>query len=277
MQKDSVFLLIATLVATAVSFGSIEKLVEDWRTIPAYSHGFLVPFVVILLVYLDRERLGKIPVRPSRLGVLLVAAGALLLFLGTLSGLDFLRQISIVFLAGGLVGGFWGTAMLSALRFPLLYGLFMIPLPTLVINALSLPLQRVAARGASQILSRLDVPVFREGNIIHLPHLSLGVVQACSGISSLVSLLAISVLLAKLLDLRGAVAWAFALSAIPVAVVANMSRIAMTGLLGSFVDPGLAEGFFHLFSGWVIFLFAFAVLMVEIKAIRLLKGVPRVL
>ncbi|MHB8368820.1 MAG: exosortase [Leptospirales bacterium] len=276
MRKDSFFLLFSVLVAVAVSFGNIEKLVDDWRTIPSYSHGFLIPFVVIFLVYLDRERLRRLPVVPSLWGVVCVGAGTALLVIGSLSGLDFLRQISIVFLAGGLVAGFWGTAMLSALRFPLLYSLFMVPLPYIVYNAMAFPLQMLAARGAAQILNHLDVPVFREGNIIHLPHISLGVVQACSGIQSLVSLLAISVLLTKILDLHGAIAWFFALSAVPVAVVANMSRIAMTGLLGSFLDPALAEGFFHLFSGWMVFMFAFVVLIVEIKAIRLMKGLIRV-
>lgn len=276
MRKDSFFLLFSVLVAVAVSFGNIEKLVDDWRTIPSYSHGFLIPFVVIFLVYLDRERLRRLPVVPSLWGVVCVGAGTALLVIGSLSGLDFLRQISIVFLAGGLVAGFWGTAMLSALRFPLLYSLFMVPLPYIVYNAMAFPLQMLAARGAAQILNHLDVPVFREGNIIHLPHISLGVVQACSGIQSLVSLLAISVLLTKILDLHGAIAWFFALSAVPVAVVANMSRIAMTGLLGSFLDPALAEGFFHLFSGWMVFMFAFVVLIVELKAIRLMKGLIRV-
>jgi len=276
MPSDRLFLLVAVLVATVLSWGNIEKLVDDWRTLPAYSHGFLVPFVVIFLVYLDRERLRNVPVEPSRWGVAGVLGGAIFLVLGTLSGLDFLRQISILFLAGGLVAGFWGMRMLSALRFPLLYLLFMIPLPYILYNAIAFPLQMMAAKGASGILNGIDIPVFREGNIIHLPHISLGVVQACSGIQSLVSLLAISVLLMKILGLRGWTGAFFALSAVPVAVLANMFRIAATGVLGSFVNPALAEGFFHEFSGWVVFLFAFLVLMVEVRLIRRFERSPRV-
>lgn len=276
MSIDRIFLLVAVLVATVLSWGNILKLVDDWSTIPAYSHGFLVPFVVIFLVYLDRGRLKTIPIEPSRWGVAGVGGGSVLLVMGTLSGLDFLRQISILFLSGGLVAAFWGMRMLSALRFPLLYLLFMIPLPYILYTALAFPLQLMAARGASGILNGIDIPVFREGNIIHLPHISLGVVQACSGIQSLVSLLAISVLLMKLLDLRGWTGPLFALSAIPVAVVANMFRIAGTGILGSFVNPALAEGFFHEFSGWVVFLFAILVLMVEVRLIRRIKRSLRV-
>lgn len=276
MQIDRLLLLIAVLVATALSWSNIKKLIDDWSTIPSYSHGFLVPLVVIFLVYIDRKRLEKIPVEPSPWGLVLLFGGAIFLVLGTFSGLDFLRQISILFLVAGLVSAFWGMKILSAIRFPILYLLFMIPLPYILYNAIAFPLQMLAARGASAILNGVDIPVFREGNIIHLPHISLGVVQACSGIQSLVSLLAISVLLMKVLDLKGWTGLFFALSAIPVAVIANMFRIAATGVLGSFVNPALAEGFFHLFSGWVVFLFAFLVLMIEVKFIRLLERSPSV-
>lgn len=276
MQIDRLLLLIAVLVATALSWSNIKKLIDDWSTIPSYSHGFLVPIVVIFLVYIDRKRLEKIPVEPSPWGLVLLFGGAIFLVLGTFSGLDFLRQISILFLVAGLVSAFWGMKILSAIRFPILYLLFMIPLPYILYNAIAFPLQMLAARGASAILNGVDIPVFREGNIIHLPHISLGVVQACSGIQSLVSLLAISVLLMKVLDLKGWTGLFFALSAIPVAVIANMFRIAATGVLGSFVNPALAEGFFHLFSGWVVFLFAFLVLMIEVKFIRLLERSPSV-
>lgn len=276
MQIDRLLLLIAVLVATALSWSNIKKLIDDWSTIPSYSHGFLVPLVVIFLVYIDRKRLEKIPAEPSPWGLVLLFGGAIFLVLGTFSGLDFLRQISILFLVAGLVSAFWGMKILSAIRFPILYLLFMIPLPYILYNAIAFPLQMLAARGASAILNGVDIPVFREGNIIHLPHISLGVVQACSGIQSLVSLLAISVLLMKVLDLKGWTGLFFALSAIPVAVIANMFRIAATGVLGSFVNPALAEGFFHLFSGWVVFLFAFLVLMIEVKFIRLLERSPSV-
>ncbi|MHB8543828.1 MAG: archaeosortase/exosortase family protein, partial [Leptospirales bacterium] len=125
------------------------------------------------------------------------------------------------------------------------------------------------------ILTGIQIPVYREGNVINLPHISLGVVQACSGIQSIVSLLAISVLLKKLGHLTGVTGLLFTLSAIPIAVVANMMRIAGAGVLGS-LNPDLAEGFFHLFSGWVVFVFALLTLILEIRILRRFVSVPHV-
>lgn len=271
MTGDRLVLFIAVGSAILLSWTNILKLIDDWNSLPSYSHGFLVPFVALFLAYLDKDRLIAIRDTPSPWGLVLTSAGVFFLLLGTWSGLDFIRQISILLLIAGIVAGYRGLKTLNALRFPILYLLFMIPLPFIVFNAIALPLQVLASKGAAAILAGIQIPVFREGTIIHLPHISLNVEEACSGIQSLVSLLAISFLLKKLGNLTGMTGILFALSAIPIAIVANMLRIAGTGILGSFVNPRLAEGFFHLFSGWVVFLFAFLVLFIEIKAIGLVR------
>jgi exosortase len=271
MTGEKIALLVASVTVLVLSWSNILKLVDDWNSLPSYSHGFLVPFVAILLVYLDKNKLSRIQDQPSSWGIFFISIGVVCLLIGTWSGLDFIRQISILFLISGIISGYWGLKTLKALRFPILYLIFMIPLPFIVFNSIAFPLQILAAEGATNILNGIQIPVFREGTIIHLPHISLGVEEACSGIQSLVSLLAISVLMKKLGHLEGITGFLFALSAIPIAILANMMRIAGTGILGSFVNPHLAEGFFHLFSGWVVFLFAFMALFLEIKAIRLLK------
>ena len=276
LSRDRLFFYLAAGGALLFSWDNFRKLADDWLTLPAYSHGILVPLVFVLLVYLDRDRLPAHGDTPSPWGLLLVAAGVLCLVAGRLSGLFYVEQVSILFLISGLVAGYWGRKTLVRLRFPILYLLFMIPLPYIFFNALAVPLQGIAAKGASAVLSGIGIPVFREGNIIHLPHISLGVVKACSGIQSLVSLLAISVLVARLSGTGGFPGVLLALSAVPVAVFANMLRIAGVGILGSW-NPKLAEGFFHLFSGWVVFLFAFLVLMGLARLIQTFrKGVPHV-
>ncbi|MHB1605940.1 MAG: exosortase [Leptospirales bacterium] len=275
MSLDRLALFICAGAAILLSWHNILKLADDWQTLPAYSHGILVPFVVLLLIYLDRENLSRLSDTPSSWGIVWTGTGIVFLLVGTWSGLDFIRQLSILFLVSGVVSGYWGIATLKALRFPILYLLFMIPLPYIVFNAIALPLQHIAAQGASAILTGIQIPVYREGNVINLPHISLGVVQACSGIQSIVSLLAISVLLKKLGHLTGVTGLLFTLSAIPIAVVANMMRIAGAGVLGS-LNPDLAEGFFHLFSGWVVFVFALLTLILEIRILRRFVSVPHV-
>ncbi|MHB8422747.1 MAG: exosortase [Leptospirales bacterium] len=275
MHTDRIAFLVTVFFAILLSWHNIAKLWDDWMTLPAYSHGILVPFVFFLLVYMDRDRFKDLRDTPSFWGVVLIGAGILFLVTGTWSGLYFIQQTSLLFLVAGIVAGYWGLKTLKAMRFPIFYLLFMIPLPYIVFNAIALPLQMMAAKGSAHLLEMIQIPVYREGNIINLPHISLGIVKACSGIQSLVSLLAISVLLTKLGNLTGLPALFFTLSAIPIAVVANMIRIAGAGILGS-VNPNMAEGFFHLFSGWVVFLFAFFSLIVEIRFLQRFRRVTDV-
>lgn len=271
LDRSALFLGIG--LALILSWNNIFKLINDWETIPAYSHGFIIPFVSIWIIYLKRRQLAQIKDQPSVLGIGILGIGILCLLFGTWSGLDFLRQISIIFIIGGIIVSFRGFPVLWYLRFPLFYLLFMIPLPAIFFNAIALPLQMIASRGASGLLSLLGIPVFREGNIITMPHFTMQVVQACSGIQSIVSLLAISVLLGYLGKIRGIAGYFFVLSALPIAVFANMIRIAGSGVLGS-INPAMAEGFFHLFSGWIVFLFAFASLAFEIKLLGRFREGP---
>ena len=275
MRPDKIVFGVAVTAAVLLSWQNFRKLWDDWMTLPAYSHGVLVPFVFALLIYLERDRLRNLDDTPSLWGVFLIGAGVLLLATGTVSGLYFIQQVSLLFLVAGIVAGYWGLRTLIATRFPILYLLFMIPLPYLIFNAIALPLQMMAAKGSAHLLEMLQIPVYREGNIINLPHISLGVVKACSGIQSLVSLLAIAVLLAKIGNLKTFPATLFILSAVPIAVVANMIRIAGAGVLGS-MNPDLAEGFFHMFSGWVVFLFAFLSMVFEIRLLQRFRRAPDV-
>lgn len=275
MRADKVVFIVTAFSAILLSWKNFTKLWDDWMTLPAYSHGILVPFVFALLLYLERQRLKNLEDSPSVWGIFLIGAGVLCLAVGTVSGLYFIQQVSILFLVAGIVAGYWGIKTLNATRFPILYLMFMIPLPYLVFNAIALPLQMVAAKGSAHLLEMLQIPVYREGNIINLPHISLGVVKACSGIQSLVSLLAIAVLLTKIGNLKGLPALLFILSSVPIAVFANMVRIAGAGILGS-MNPELAEGFFHMFSGWVVFLFAFLSMIFEIRLLQRFRSVTDV-
>jgi exosortase len=168
----------------------------------------------------------------------------------------------------GLVLFHLGGAWLRALAFPLGFLFFMIPLPATVFYAVAFPLQYVAAQNAVWALDLIGVPVLRDGNVIHLSQVTLGVTEACSGIRSLMSLLALAVAWGYL-TLGGpwAIA-ALAASAVPITIAANAGRVVTTGLVAQWFGPWYAQGFFHSFSGWLIFVFAFASLFVVHALVR---------
>lgn len=261
--RERLLLIIALCAFFIVITGVLGQLMEVWRTDPAYSHGFLIPVLSAYLVWRRRDFLTKLEDSPSVAGPLIVLVGALSFVLGQVSGLNFLKEVSILFFVSGLIASWKGIRTLKAVQFPVLFLIFMIPLPFIIFNAISFRLQVMAAQSASAILDWLNIPAYRDGNVIILPHISLDVEKACSGIQSLISLLAISVLLTYLMNFRGWKAWAFSLSAIPIAVMTNIIRITGTGILSHHWGPAPAQGFLHAFSGWVLFLVALLTLWVE--------------
>jgi exosortase len=147
------------------------------------------------------------------------------------------------------------------LGFPLAFLLLMIPLPAIIFNQIAFPLQLLASRVGEHTLSSLEIPVLREGNLLILATTTLEVAEACSGIRSLVSLLALGIMFGYFSDSRQWVRVAIAFSTIPVAIIANGFRVAGTGIAAHQFGPEAAEGFFHTFSGWLVFIAAFAMML----------------
>lgn len=251
-QRWMPFGLIA--VALVVLYHRVAvKLVYDWYTIPDYSHGFLVPLFSIFLLWDKRKTLRDTPIRQSWAGVPLVVFGLAVLVLGVY-GVDlFTARVSFIFLMSGLVWTLLGSQMLRELRFPLLVLLLAIPFPAIIFNQITFPLQLFASRIASMILPMLGVPVLLEGNVIELPVMKLEVAEACSGIRSLMSLFTLAVFYGYFLERSTKRRVLLALASIPIAVAANVVRIVGTGLCVQYWDPAKALGFFHEFSGWVMF------------------------
>ena len=244
------------------------KLVYDWYTIPDYSHGFLVPFFAIFLLWDKRKVLRQTPVRQSWSGIFLVVASIAILILG-IYGVDlFTARISFVFLLAGLIWTLFGWEMLRELRFPLLVLILAIPFPTILFNKITFPLQLFASRIASDILPVLGVPVLLEGNVIQLPVMKLEVAEACSGIRSLMSLFTLAVFYGYFLERTTRRRVLLALASIPIAVAANVLRIVGTGLCVQYWDPVKALGFFHEFSGWVMFVISLGCLYLIHRLMR---------
>lgn len=246
------WLLLLALIF-AMYWGVAVKLVYDWYSNPDFSHGFLVPLFSAYLIWTKRDVLRRTPVRQSWAGVWLVILAMVTLFLGVYGAELFLSRISLVMLLAGLVWTMAGRQMLRELRFPLLVLLLAIPLPAVVYNQITFPLQIFASKLASAALPLFGVPVMRDGNVIQLPSMQLEVAEACSGIRSLMSLFTAAVFYGYFLEPNPRRRVILALASIPIAVLANGARILGTGLGVQYWDPEKALGFFHEFSGWLIF------------------------
>jgi exosortase len=257
-----------TILLGFLYYRIVPQLISEWWTNPNFSHGFLVPLFSAFVIWHNRKQLKALPVDPSWLGLVVVAGALAVLVVGQLGAEFFLSRTSLLFLLAGLVIYFLGWKHFRATLFPWGFLIFMIPIPVIIFNQIAFPLQFMAARMAADLLSVIGIPVLRDGNIIQLPTLSLEVAEACSGIRSLMSLGALAVIYGYFLENRNLPRVLLALSAVPIAVVANALRIVGTGLLGYYWSPDKAEGFFHEFSGWVIFVISLGLLLLTHGALR---------
>ncbi len=245
-------LLVFFFALILLYFPVLKGLVYDWWHDPNYSHGFLLPLFSGYLIWVKKEELSTLPFRGSWWGMLLVAAGLILLLLGWVAGEQFTQRFSfLVVLYGGLVF-LLGWPVARKLFFPVWLLTLAIPIPYVIYNSLTFPLKLFASKVATSLLQLIGLSVYRDGNIIILPNMVLEVVDACSGIRSLISLLAISAILAYFTrsNLWKAV---LILASIPVAIGVNVLRVFITGVLSYHLGPKAAEGFFHTFSGFLVF------------------------
>jgi len=235
-------------------------LVGQWWQNPNFSHGFFVPLFSGVVVWQERDRLARYPLRPSWTGLALVIMAMCTLVVGQLGAELFLSRSSLLLLLAGIIVLFGGWAYFRTLLFPWAFLILMIPIPTIVFNQVTFPLQLLASRVASLTLPVLGVPVLREGNVINLAAMPLEVAEACSGIRSLMSLVALAIIYGYLMEKRLWVRWVLALASVPIAVAANSVRIIGTGLLVQYWNPDKAEGYFHASWGWIIFVISLVML-----------------
>ena len=264
----------------------LSKLGHDWWTDENYSHGLLIPFIIGYIVWTEREHFTRSEARPGTvLGGGLVLLALLMLFAGTAGAELFMQRISLVVMLAGIVIFFWGHQVLSLLWVPLGLLILAIPIPAIIFNKVAFPLQIFASRFAVWSMSLWGIPVLRQGNVIELlprgarETRKLEVVEACSGIRSLMTLLTLAVVFAyftypKSTDdddkpkggfsrLKSYAFWRSAIiviSAIPIAILTNALRVSGTGVLSHYYGTEVADGFFHSFSGWVIYIAAFLML-----------------
>jgi exosortase len=246
----------------ALSYAPVlAQLVRQWENDPDMSHGFFVPAVFALIIWQRREELAAIKPRPNWWGLALVLYGAVQLCIATLGAELFLQRTALVITIFGIVLMLGGPILLRKMLFPLFLLFFMVPIPAVLYNQVTFPLQLLASRLAGEGLSWLGVPVLRDGNILELPEQRLSVVEACSGIRSLLTLAFLSLVYGHFFEKRNLVRLLLFLATAPIAIIANAGRVALTGIISEW-RPDLAEGFFHNVQGWVVFMGALGMMIV---------------
>jgi exosortase len=283
---------IVIIAALGFVYASVlVKLGRDWWEDENYSHGLLVPFIVGYILWSERDRLRRTLARPGLWwGGVAVVSALLMLWAGTAGAELFTQRMSLVLMLAGIVVYFWGFRLLRLVAVPLALFILAIPIPTIIFNKIAFPLQLFASRCAVWAMRLFDIPVLRQGNIIELMPLNattpkrLEVVEACSGIRSLMTLVTLAVVFAYFTHpksgggegggpgsrsrsiagtLKSYGFWRSAilvLSAVPIAILTNALRVSGTGVLAHYYGTRVADGFFHSFSGWVVYIAAFLLL-----------------
>jgi exosortase len=234
----------------------IKDLVLQWWSDADYGHGFFVPLFSGYILWRERDRWTKTEIKPSNFGFVVMLGAIALLLLGSLGAEFFTSRFSLLVLLAGMILFLAGWKMLRAVSFSLCYLMWMIPIPVIIYNQITFPLQLIASRLATAWLEFAQVPVLRDGNILIMSNYSLEVVEACSGIRSLMTLMALAVAYGYLVSPRRWVRYALAAFMVPVAIGTNAVRIMGAAIVARHFGPAAAEGFLHKFSGWVIFLVA---------------------
>jgi exosortase len=244
----------------AAYFPILKSLVLQWSTDEDVGHGFLVPLVAGYIAWQRRDTLAALPLKPAWWGLALLAWGALQAWVGMLGAELFLQRSAVLISLVGLLLVLGGTPLVRALLFPLLLLPFMIPIPAVIYNQITFPLQLFASRVAEFVLELIGIPVLRDGNILELASQKLSVAEACSGIRSLLSLTFLALVYGYFFEKRVWMRWVLFIATIPIAIIANAGRVTITGILSE-IDTSLAGGFFHSLEGWIIFLIALAMLI----------------
>lgn len=258
------WIYIAAAALTAGLFWPIlPALVQAWMEDPESSHCFLIPIVSGYLIWSKRDVLAKTETGSSLWGLAATLGGVLLYLLSLVGGIEVAQRVSLVTVINGLVLYNFGYAFYRQIMFPMLFLFLMIPIPTTLVGMISFPLQIFATTASKNVLLNLGVPVIQMGNILHTPKGSLEVVEACSGIRSLVSFFTLSLFFGYWTGSRMLTRSILVVSTVPIALAANVLRITFSGWIGFAYSMKLARGFMHDVSGFLVFAFGLVVFLAE--------------
>lgn len=254
------FITLLVLIA-AVYHQIVYRMGLQWFNDENYSHGFLVPIIAAYFFYQKRHEIFQTEARPSILGAYALGLWAIMFILGSYASEYFVMRSSLIVLFGALTLFYFGAEVLKRMALPIGYLFLMVPIPYIIYDSFAFPLKLFVTKVSVIALKLMGIVVLREGNIIMFPNIVLEVADACSGMRSIMSLLALSVAVAFVGNFSTARKWIIVASAIPIAIITNAGRVIVTGVLSQFFGAAAAEGFFHEFAGLAVFVFAMAMLI----------------
>jgi len=257
-------LALCVLLVLGAFAASLMNLVQVWMDSEEYGHGVIVPIISLYMYWLNREKISGQTVQPSWLALPLAVAGGLLHLLGVMADVDVAAYYGLLLSLAALPMAAGGWRLLNQAWYPLLLVLFVIPLPYLLSTLLTARMQLVSSDIGVAFIRLFGLPVMQDGNVLYMGDFSMLVEEACSGLRYMYPLVSIALIVAYFY--RGPV-WQkllIVLSTIPITIGMNSLRIAVTGLIIRYWGSQAAEGFLHSFEGWIVFMLAFALLMLEI-------------
>jgi exosortase len=262
-QKQLLFTFFLAVLAALVTiyYPIFIGLAQDWSTNDNYSHGFFIPLISGYMVFSMKDALQQRPISGTTWGLLLLILGLSQLYLAKVGSEYFFQRTSLIPVLLGICLFVFGVSVTRKLLLPIFYLLFMIPLPAIIWNKIAFPMQLFSSAITEEIVRLLGIPIFREGNVLHLAQTTLEVVDACSGLRSLTTMFALAAALACFSNLVRWKKWLLFILAAPVAISANMVRLTATAVLASVYGEKVAQGFLHEFSGLFTFTFGLALLL----------------
>ena len=254
---------LSLLLLSLIFYDGLVYMASIWEKQEEYSHGYLIPFISLFFIWQKKNELGRLPFAGSWAGVLILLLGVVFFFLGELSTLYIIVQYSFLVSLFGLVLAWLGWQGLKVIWVPLLFLVFMIPLPNFIFQGLSAQLQLISSEIGVWVIRLFGISVYLEGNVIDLGSYKLQVVEACSGLRYLFPLMTLGFMMAYIYRAPFWKRVVLFLSTIPITVLMNSFRIGVIGVMVEYWGQSMAEGFLHDFEGWVVFMACLGVLLVE--------------
>lgn len=241
-------------------FPVLKSLINAWSNSEDYSHAFFIAPISLYLIWMKKQELEKVPVRTSMAGLGLCVCALLIYLFAFLAKIATVAAASMVLTFVALVWALYGTQVTKFLAFPLFFLFLMVPIPSQIYSAATIPLQLFVSEASAVVASAADIPLYREGNVLHLPERTLQVVEACSGLRSIISLFTLSLVFGYIYHSSNVIRILLASTTLPIALLINIVRVLVMLAAFYYFNIDLTSGLAHTYFGVIIFLLAFFLL-----------------